>query len=608
LNEELRQLREELRILQQQQQQLEQRLETAGRRLALLEQKHAAATAPEPQTRPQPAAPLEGAAAPAAPPAAPVTPQAGGKPRDLEARIGGIWLNRAGVLVFILGAAFFLKYAFDRGWINEMTRVAIGAAAAVALLIFGELNRRRGYIAYGHGLSGGGVALLYFTVSAAFHFYDVLPSTVGMALLVVITLGAVLLSVYQNAPAVAALGLLTAFLNPLLFAAGEPSLMPLLIYLVLLNLGILAVMYYKRWAFTGIISFILTISFLAGVTVLRHQGQMLDLGAGGYQAFLTLFLLLFCALPLLLYTAHRRPLPAEGAVLLVAGAAAYFGLSWFNLQPLYPLWMGWFTLALAAFYLLLGLAVRRLAARGREFSFCAFALTAALLIVFAPLQLRAGWITAAWLLQGVVLCYLGLRLADFRIRQGALAVLALALVRLLIADWWVPYRVQEYVFLWNSAAALTLLFIAALALCAWFYHRHAPLLPQYPRQPVRLFGVTAGLLALIFVSIEIVRYGGALAAATGEYSYYHNLRMLFLSLFWAAYAVALAVAGFILKIPYLRYSAFSLFGLTILKVFLLDLSALELVYRIISLVAVGLILLLVSYLYQRYRSRIDSAA
>jgi uncharacterized membrane protein len=104
-----------------------------------------------------------------------------------------------------------------------------------------------------------------------------------------------------------------------------------------------------------------------------------------------------------------------------------------------------------------------------------------------------------------------------------------------------------------------------------------------------------------------VRYGWALAALTEEWSYYENMRMLFLSLFWALYAVALAVAGFITRIPALRFSAFGLFGLTVLKVFLLDLSSLELIYRIISLVAVGLILLAVSYLYQRYRGRIDSS-
>ena len=58
----------------------------------------------------------------------------------------------------------------------------------------------------------------------------------------------------------------------------------------------------------------------------------------------------------------------------------------------------------------------------------------------------------------------------------------------------------------------------------------------------------------------------------------------------------------------MRYAAIALFGLTVAKVLLFDLNFLELVYRIISLVVSGLILLAVSYLYQRHRNRIDPAA
>ena len=46
----------------------------------------------------------------------------------------------------------------------------------------------------------------------------------------------------------------------------------------------------------------------------------------------------------------------------------------------------------------------------------------------------------------------------------------------------------------------------------------------------------------------------------------------------------------------------ALFGFTILKIFIYDLSFLDTLYRIFSFVALGLILLTVSYLYQRYRA------
>ena len=50
-----------------------------------------------------------------------------------------------------------------------------------------------------------------------------------------------------------------------------------------------------------------------------------------------------------------------------------------------------------------------------------------------------------------------------------------------------------------------------------------------------------------------------------------------------------------------RLMAFGLFGLTVLKIFLFDLSFLETLYRIISFIGLGLILIGVSYVYSRYK-------
>jgi uncharacterized membrane protein len=51
----------------------------------------------------------------------------------------------------------------------------------------------------------------------------------------------------------------------------------------------------------------------------------------------------------------------------------------------------------------------------------------------------------------------------------------------------------------------------------------------------------------------------------------------------------------------LRMIAMVLFGIAILKIFFYDLSFLETIYRIVSFIGLGIILLTVSYLYQRYR-------
>jgi len=81
-------------------------------------------------------------------------------------------------------------------------------------------------------------------------------------------------------------------------------------------------------------------------------------------------------------------------------------------------------------------------------------------------------------------------------------------------------------------------------------------------------------------------------------------KQLALSGVWLAYSMAAMSLGIWRRSRGLRLIAITLFGVTVLKVFLYDLSFLAQLYRIFSFIGLGLILLAVSYLYQRYRSLI----
>jgi uncharacterized membrane protein len=81
----------------------------------------------------------------------------------------------------------------------------------------------------------------------------------------------------------------------------------------------------------------------------------------------------------------------------------------------------------------------------------------------------------------------------------------------------------------------------------------------------------------------------------------NNLEQLSLSGVWLLYSLLLMVLGFWRSVRSIRIIAFVLFGFTILKIFIYDLSYLETLYRIFSFIGLGLILLAVSYAYQRYK-------
>ncbi len=76
---------------------------------------------------------------------------------------------------------------------------------------------------------------------------------------------------------------------------------------------------------------------------------------------------------------------------------------------------------------------------------------------------------------------------------------------------------------------------------------------------------------------------------------------LVISGLWLLYSAVLMVFGIIRRLRSLRVIAFALFGLTILKIFIYDLSFLDTLYRIFSFIGLGVILLVISFLFQRYR-------
>ena len=85
---------------------------------------------------------------------------------------------------------------------------------------------------------------------------------------------------------------------------------------------------------------------------------------------------------------------------------------------------------------------------------------------------------------------------------------------------------------------------------------------------------------------------------------YTNLQQVALSLVWLIYSIVLIGYGIWRRTLSLRIIAIIVFGVAILKIFIYDLRFLETLYRIFSFIGLGLILLSVSFLYQRFKASI----
>ncbi len=73
-----------------------------------------------------------------------------------------------------------------------------------------------------------------------------------------------------------------------------------------------------------------------------------------------------------------------------------------------------------------------------------------------------------------------------------------------------------------------------------------------------------------------------------------------LSILWGLYSLFLIVLGIWKKKKYLRLGAIVLFGVTLVKLFLYDISHLNTIAKTIVFVSLGVLLLIISFLYNKY--------
>jgi len=142
-----------------------------------------------------------------------------------------------------MAAGWFFKYMVDNDWIGPWGRVALGALAGVALLIWGEVMSRgkRSHKVFVQGILGLGLALLLITAYAASAFYHLLSTMPAFAAVAVLAALGGALAVRHRAESILVLSLLAIFLNPVLLSTGHDRALALFCYLLLMTSGALAV-------------------------------------------------------------------------------------------------------------------------------------------------------------------------------------------------------------------------------------------------------------------------------------------------------------------------------------------------------------------------------
>jgi uncharacterized membrane protein len=263
----------------------------------------------------------------------------------------------------------------------------------------------------------------------------------------------------------------------------------------------------------------------------------------------------------------------------------------------------WYALALAAVYLLLSSQFKRRVDGEpdvvKTVNLLHVAVAVAFITIAIPLKLDAHWITIGWLIESAVLLFVGVKSDAHFLRIFAGCTLALGVCRLLFFD---NFHTEMLVF--NARFATFLVAIAIMAGIVVAGNRFAS---EREKPFIMLAGIALNVLALIALTREANDYFSRHIAETYQLHnmYYEASRQLEIardfsfSAIWIVYGAALMVVGFWKRSAFIRWQAMVLLAVTIAKVFTYDSRHLDEIYKILSFIALGVMLMAVSYAYHR---------
>jgi uncharacterized membrane protein len=109
--------------------------------------------------------------------------------------------------------------------------------------------------------------------------------------------------------------------------------------------------------------------------------------------------------------------------------------------------------------------------------------------------------------------------------------------------------------------------------------------------------VAASFITIVWITAEIHSYW-ELRRESSQADLYEQV---VLSLAWGLYGALLIALGMRRSYPPVRYVGMTILAVTVVKVFFYDLWELGGIYRVVGFIGFGILLVLVSYLYQKRR-------
>ncbi len=383
---------------------------------------------------------------------------------NLEQFIAEKLISIIGIIILVLGIVFTVKWAIDRNMIHDAGKISIGLLSGTLLIGIGHKLSKK-FRAFSSILAGGGIAVLYFSIYQAYQGYQLIPQAAAFICMIIITIVAVILSLFYDKKEMAIIAILGGFGTPFLVSNGSGNYQVLFTYILILNIGMLILSYFKKWKIIHVLSYgitlmIFSIWMINEYSITQHHQQ-------NALAFATAFYLIFLSMNLIYPLKNHKKFAAFEIGLLLSNTFLYFGTGLYILKNVASgQYQGIFTIVLAIIHFILLKITFKSARHDRNLSFLLIALVLTFISLTAPIQLEGNYITLFWACEMVILYYLSIKSNIELLKNASLVIMILTLGSLII-DWNQNYnavQINQFSPFLNKAFMTGLIVIAALFL------------------------------------------------------------------------------------------------------------------------------------------------
>lgn len=415
------------------------------------------------------------------------------------------------------------------------------------------------------------------------------------------------------------LGAIFTVLNWAVCAASPNAWVPLLAqFAASVSLGIA---YERQWGITQTLlvavffgglalAWVKKLPFGAGVALLSYWFGVAVVAGPNITEHVTELVLCYTAVHLGIFAwtvVRSADVSGNARKLDLLSAAAsgviYYGAMYALLRTEYNAYMGLFTVAVAASYLLLGyLLYRNVPAEDRDMSgpLLAAGLALAFLALAVPIQLTGYRITIGWAIQSAALTWIAYKLKDWRILLGSGFLAALAVMRLINEDaalYWPPID-GGYTLLFNPRFISFAVMFVSLMLSTYWMSK----MDEAPKHNAAIPYLVGHVLLIWGLHLELFAYIDSRTDLTSPTS----LKALISSMILACYGFQFIASGFARRAAFPRILGLILFGIVIVKLYVYDIWLLAVGYRMVAFIVLGVMLLAGSYLYSKYRDKLST--